>query len=607
MHVTIELFIVFIFAIVLLIGAATRSVSRFVGVPFTILMLIFGAVAGLYVRHFTEVHGLFVFLHDPGADQILISPELILFVFLPMLIFESAFSLDAHVFRRSLTNIVLLAGPAIVLAAIATAYFMLWITPTSWEWTLSYALLFGALINATDPIAVVALLRELGISKRLVTLIEGESLLNDGTAIVLFTVFLTMAVTGLAHFSWFEIMIKFIKVVAGGLLVGWLLAQFLSRWIGRVFNDPLVEITLMMALAYLAMIIAEGFLHVSGVMALVVAGLYMGSIGRTRISPEVMHFLYEFWEMMAYIANSLIFFLVGLVITLQIKYFRANELAIALLAYIGIMAIRFAAVFLFRPLFAVFKNPISRSDGLIAAWGGLRGAVSLALALILSQTQSLDPSFRQQALLITAVIVLLTIVFNGATMKMLLSWLGLDKPSLATQVTANLARASVLGNVRKMVNDLSHSANFRNVYWSDVQTEIEAAYQQTVDLCASLQEKIEHTSATEYEAEFWIRVLNIERNAYWELFSQGTLSRQAIAILNHELDLQIDDLKQGQLTPPAQRSPAPSRWQQFLHAFLRQHDVLQKYLGFIIFDHISLMFNFYHAENYAARHVLERC
>ena len=142
--------------------------------------------------------------------------------------------------------------------------------------------------------------------------------------------FLGVAVNGAEHLSLGVFAWQLVKVVTGGLLVGWVLASLISRWIGKVFNDPLVEITLMMAMAYLAMIIAEGMLHVSGVMALVVAGLYMSSVGRTRISPEVMHFLSEFWEMMAYIANSLIFFLVGLVIALQIQLFHLNELWVAL-------------------------------------------------------------------------------------------------------------------------------------------------------------------------------------------------------------------------------------------------------------------------------------
>lgn len=606
MHLTIEIFIVFVFAIILLIGAATRSFSRFIGIPFTILMLTLGFASGMYIRHYTQAHGFFAFFHHSEAGHSLISPELILFTFLPVLIFESAFSLDAHVFRRSLTNIVLLAGPALFIAAVLTAYLMLSVTPAHWAWTMSYALLFGALINATDPVAVVALLRELGISKRLVTLIEGESLLNDGTAIVLFSVFLGISIGGAGQLSWLAILLQLAKVVVGGLFVGWLLATIISRWIGKVFNDPLVEITLMMAMAYLAMIIAEGMLHVSGVMALVISGLYMSSVGRTRISPEVMHFLHEFWEMMSYIANSMIFFLVGLVIALQIKSFHWNELWIALIAYVGIMAIRGGILFAFRPIFALFKNPVSVPNVTIATWGGLRGAVSLALALILSQTTALPDSFRQQVLLLTAVIVLITVVFNGGTMKLLLSWLGLDKPSLAAQIAANLAQVTVLNNVKNMIDELATSGNFRNVYWSDVRNEVNAAYAERVKTGEQLEAQIQTIADTEHEAEFWVKVINVERASYWHLFSKGLLSREAISILNHELDVQVDALKHGRIAPPKQRTPEPSLWSQWLQRMVAKFTFLQQRCGFIIFGQLVLNFNFCHAEEYAAKHVLEK-
>lgn len=604
MHVSVELFIVVLFSVVLLISAAMRNFAKLSGIPFTILMLVIGLGAGAYVRTLDTSHGLLSFFHHSGEHS-LVSPEMILFIFLPMLIFESAFSLDAHLFKKLLPNISLLAGPAILFTTLCTAYLMLTITPASWGWNLSYALLFGALINATDPVAVVALLRELGISKRLVTLIEGESLLNDGTAIVLFTVFLGVSLVGFESVSLTDVLIKLLKVVAGGLLVGWLLAQFISRWIGKIFNDPLLEITLMMALAYLAMAIAEGFLHVSGVMALVIAGLYMSSVGRTRISPEVIGFLHEFWEMMAYIANALIFFLVGLVIALQIKSVQITEIWIAFVAYFGVMIIRAIAVFLFRPLFAALKNPITKDQAIIVSWGGLRGAVSLALALMLSQTPGLDEGFRQQALLFTAIIVLCTVIFNGVSMKFILRILGLDKPTLATQISANLARVSVLGDVKSMINELSSSSNFRNVYWADVRGDVDRMYEETKQSCDDLQQQIEHASPIEHKTEFWLRVLNVERSGYWELFSQGILSRKAISILNHEIDNQVDNLKQGNLVHAKQRTPKLSQTYKSMNVLFREYRSLQKQFSFIIFENLMLRFHCYHAEQYAAKKVLE--
>ena len=176
------------------------------------------------------------------------------------------------------------------------------------------SLLFGALISATDPVAVVALLKEVSSRKRLETLIEGESLFNDGTAIVLFTLFsLTL---GTAEMNILQATGRFCWVVSMGLIIGVITGGFILGWIGRIFNDPLIEITLTIVSAYFVFYMAENVLHVSGVVAVVSLALLFASIGRTRISPEVGGFLHHFWELLAYMANTLIFLIVGILIAL---------------------------------------------------------------------------------------------------------------------------------------------------------------------------------------------------------------------------------------------------------------------------------------------------
>ena len=271
----------------------------------------------------------------------------------------------------------------------------------------------------------------------------------------------------------------------------------------------------------------------------------------------------------------------------------------------GIMLIRAFTIFSFRPLFALFNNPVSVANATIATWGGLRGAVSLALALMLSQTAALPEAFRQQVLLLTAVIVMMTVVFNGTTMKYLLRWLRLDKPSLAAQITENLAHLTVLKRVRRLVDDLAASDDFRHVYWADVRDEVNGAYEKRQDTIALLEAKTCAGAVVEHEAEFWLKVVNVERSAYWSLFSKGLLSREAIALLNHELDLQIDALKHGKIAPPSQRAPEPSVWSQSLQALVQRFNVMQRQCGFIIFNRLILSFHFYHAESYAAKRVLE--
>ena len=173
------------------------------------------------------------------------------------------------------------------------------------------SMLFGAVVSATDPVAVVALLKDLGASKKLGTLIEGESLLNDGTAIVAF-VLLIGVVTGAEVFTGTgdfigTAAIGFGKIGAAGGLIGVFLGLIAILWVRKVFNDPMIEITVVLVTSYAVFFICEHFFHVSGVLGLVALGIVMAGIGRTRISPEVEHFMHEFWELVAFVANVIIF------------------------------------------------------------------------------------------------------------------------------------------------------------------------------------------------------------------------------------------------------------------------------------------------------------
>src|SRR6056297_872945 len=337
----------FFVIVALIIGAATRHFLRRSPIPYTVTLLIFGLLIGMAVRmDFFEGWG------DTFATAVRwaghIDPHLILYVFLPTLIFEAAFAMDVHTFRKSFANAFTMAVPGIIVAFFLTAFLVLGIKQTgfgvnAWHWQL--ALLFGVVISATDPVAVVSLLKELGASKKLATLIEGESLLNDGTAIVIFMVLLTAVTGGEAGNS---AVVEFIRVAIGGTAIGLIIGGIAISWVKKVFNDALVEITVIIGAAYLTFFICEHFFHVSGVLGLVALGLLMAGIGRTRISPEVEHFLHEFWEMAAFIANTLIFLMVGVVIASRI-IFSFKEFAILGLIYIGIHIIRGLVISIFFP------------------------------------------------------------------------------------------------------------------------------------------------------------------------------------------------------------------------------------------------------------------
>jgi len=242
--------------------------------------------------------------------------------------------------------------------------------------SLASALVFGALIAATDPVAVVSLFRVLGVPKRLRVLVEGESLFNDGTAIVLYNLLLAFALTG--QFSLGQGIVEFIRVSVGGVLVGLLLGWLASRLIARI-DDYLIETTLTTVLAYGAYLIAEQ-LHFSGVLAVVAAGLVNGNIGPQGMSPTTRIVLFNFWEYLAFLANSMVFLLIGLQVDIPTLLSAWQPI---LWSILGVMVARLVIVYGLDWLAGRWIDPIPPRWQHVLAWGGLRGAVSLALVLSL--------------------------------------------------------------------------------------------------------------------------------------------------------------------------------------------------------------------------------
>jgi len=589
--------------VILTLGAATRHFSGRTGFPYTVALIVLGFAAGLCLDHLSGDNAASRGLKLLGEGR-LISPNLIIFVFLPALVFESAFALDQHAFIKELGAFGLLAVPALVLSTAMVGGGMLLLTSGSWEWSWTAALVFGALISATDPVAVVAILRETGAPKRLGILVEGESLLNDGTAIVVFTVLVSLLASSSATFDLSAALIDFVRVVAGGVIVGFALAFIVSRWVGRIFNDPLVEITLTIVVAYLAMIIGEGYLHVSGVIAVVVCGLWLGGRARTSISPEVTGFLHHYWEMLTYLANTLIFFLAGLVISRHVGAATLTDVAIVLGAYVLVMTVRFAITLSFRPLLSLAGAAITTAEAVALSWSGLRGAVSLALGLIVSQNPDIDPTLRRQIVLVTAGVVLLTVLINGSTIGRLLSWLGFSERTPGEELAKLVADDTALQSVRARVDDLSHHKDFTTLPWSEVDGQLDARAKRLAERIETTRAELSGSEYAERLATMWRRSLAMERECYWNAFAEGTLGARALQILEFDLDTQLDDLTAGRL------SGVDASARCGVSANQRRIDEFRARLGQgatrLQFDRLALKYDVSRSTAMAAEHVTDR-
>ena len=510
----------------LLFAAALISlVAARIGLPYTVVLVVFG----FGIRTIFSGWEGFEFLESE------IATEVVFFIFLPTLLFESSFNLDSKVLFRNIVPVLTLAIPAFLLSTAIVGYLGAWALGIP----LVTALLFGALISATDPVAVVALFKELGAPKRLMILVEGESLFNDATAIVLFNVLLGLAVGGAAAtLSVSSAIISFLTVFTGGIAVGAVLAFTFAQILSFVRDDELVEITLTTIVAYMSFIVAEHYLHVSGVMATATAGMILGGWGRTKISPKVGHFMHSFWEYLAFVANSLIFLLVGLALSLElIEQFLVPVLLVIPIVYFARAVSVAAAV----PMVNATKliEPIDRRHQAVMYWGGLRGALALALAL------SLPPEFAARELILVSAmgVVMATLLVNALTIGPLLRVLGFDRLSPAEM----FARFESLLVLKRETRD-------RVAKFAEEQAIAPAIVQQVQ------QDYLSGEARLEAEREAWLaadgelsqsdriqvlanQALRAEKKHYWEEFYEGNLTEAAYKQLAQDVDYQTDHLK----------------------------------------------------------------
>ena len=492
---TLDLLAPLLFVVIgLVAGAVLKSLLKHSSLPYTVCLFCLGVVFGLLSR--------FNVLPDVGVLRSAVDavanmdPDLILYVFLPLLIFDGAYEMDLHVFRKSLFNSTLLAGPGMVIAMFLTAALIMGIAafvPQCSGWNWNYALMFGALISATDPVAVVALLRELGTSKRFSTLVDAESMLNDGTGIVLFMLF-------------------YGAYTAAG-----------------APSSPVLDCLFVVAGAYITFIAAQAFMNVSGVIALVAVGLTISYVGRPHLKPEVHKFMQSFWELASYIANTLIFIIVGIVIAAKVDI-TWQSIVILFAVYIGINLVRAAMVLILYPIMKKCGYGLTLRESVILVWGGLRGALGLTLALMVSYTLEIPEDIRRQILLFTAGIVTLTLTINATTIRWLLLKLGLTKIPSAKMLLDFSIRQQIADSSDKYLEKLKNREALVDSDWKLVETfkhEPEPAPEVKFhpdDLLADLR----------------LRILNKERALCWNMYDEGIISFVTLRCLTASLDEQYD-------------------------------------------------------------------
>ncbi len=385
-----------ILMVLLLVASAVGFALKWVRVPYSVALVIVGLAIG----------------SSHLFPRVEMTPELILFVCLPALLFEASWNIRLGELKKIWKPVGCFATVGVVISMFITGTILSHFCGLEWK----AALLFGAMTAATDPISVLALFRKLGLEKRLSLMLEGESLFNDGTAVVLFKMILLISITG-TELSVGGSIFDFVRVVFIGAMVGLCVGAIGSR-VTRYFDDHLLEITLTTIVAYGSYLVAEQ-LHSSAVIAVVVAGIVVGNYGsRTGMSATTRLAVNSFWEYAAFFTNSLVFLLIGLQINITLLLKHSFEIGVAILA---IMFSRIVVVYGLGPLVSSTRLPIPYSWRHLLFWGALRGSLSMALALSLPHNFPM----RENIVVLTFGVVLFTLIIPGLSIEPLVRFLGM--------------------------------------------------------------------------------------------------------------------------------------------------------------------------------------
>lgn len=445
------LIVAFVAALFAAIGLAEPVAER-LRVPATVVhaLMGIGLAVGAVALNASTLTGTL----DDAARAIMSLPirsSLFLYVFLPILIFQVALTVEVRRMLDDWVPILVLAVLAVVVATLVVGFALYPFAGLS----LMACLLIGAIVSTTDPSAVVGIFRATPAPQRLARIVEGESLLNDAAAIALFGIFFAFVAFGIPNPQPQEVLLRFPWLLIGGGLGGWFAGRVALAAIARLPAHPLGQISISAAVPFLLYIAAEDLLGVSGVVAVVVAGLTINYLAPGKLSPPAVMKLRETWELLGFWASGLIFVLAALLIPRLLANLQPFDLVLIGITVAAALAARAVILWGLFPLLTMVRLSPRVEPRYKAAilWGGLRGAVTLALALAVTESFRIPPDIKRVVGIVATGFTLFTLIVQGITLRPMIRWLGLDRLSALDQALADQVVAVALQSVRQTVTD----------------------------------------------------------------------------------------------------------------------------------------------------------
>ncbi|WIA41790.1 hypothetical protein OEZ86_009122 [Tetradesmus obliquus] len=495
-------------------------------------------------------------------------PHLLLLVFLPIIGFSAAVGQEPHMLRKSWGQIMLLAWPGVVIQFLLIALCAKYFFPYGWTWP--EAFLFGAMLSATDPVAVVAVLQEVGASQKLACVIDGESLMNDGSALVIFLL-LQQIVEGEAVTIGGAVA-QFCLLAVVGMLLGIAFGAATSWLLDNIFRDPTLTTVVTLVSAYSSYYTADRLVGASGLLAVVCNGFTMSLIGGRQITMRAEHAMHGFWGVLEWGANTILFVWMGIVlaivlppshaetaITNQPIHLEARDAGYVVVLYLWLQVARAVLLMVCWWPFNYTGYPLTWRSALVIMWGGLRGAVGMVMALfIFLDTRIHDASFKSYCIFYMGTMAFFTVLINGGSTKALLKWLGFlsytpeqlgtlthvieDMEHIREQQLAGLAPDEVLGEPEpdavKVWSTLPTAEVLAQAAANTVRPALNtrgSAYAAAV--AAGLDPQLLY--------DYRCRVLNMVKAHYADVFDQHLLSTLQVRTLQGVTDAALDEAGEG--------------------------------------------------------------
>jgi monovalent cation:H+ antiporter, CPA1 family len=544
-------------AIFLMLGISSFGLflAKKINIPHSVLLVLIGIGFGFmaYVPNFSFL------------GEFELTPELLFYLLLPTLIFESAYHMNARRLIADGTIVFALSiGSFLISTAIITflLHFLLLFIGLSVPFSIT--LLFGALISATDPVAVLALFKEYGVPKRLSLIFEGESLFNDATAVALFIITLeAISHGGFTIFSSFSGLLTFISMLVLGVLFGLLVGGIFAYLVGTARESEVASIALTVILAHITFILAEvisnttfpgGFsLHISPIISTTVASLLMGNYGKARINPRAESFISTIWELFAFMANSLIFILIGI---LMVKT-PLGEPVILLAIFISIITVALARAVSIYSIVGVYNQTQNQIKKIplawqhLMAWGSLRGALAITMVFLIPDTFSvpgwnLDVSPKEFLMAITIGCIGATLFIKATTIRHLVNRFKLDDLTEVEEIEYQEARALIHYHVTEQLVKYQERGYIDTTIAEHLLNDHEKAYSEACD-------KINRLSA-ERRDDLAFRVLRIyaigiEKRHLKVLYDHHEITESVFRRIQGKLKLQLEAIEDGDCAP----------------------------------------------------------